>query len=174
MPMKYCAQCGGELVTRMEAGRERPVCPACGYIVYRNPVPVGLVMATQGEELLLVHRRNAPLADYWAPPAGYIELDESLEQGSAREAKEETGLDVAVGRLIKAYSRANAGVILLAYEARVIGGTMSAAEDEVHAVKFFGRNDLPKQSHSRSGNVLDDWFYEVIQELFGLFTEMRV
>ena len=83
--MKYCSQCGQQLITDFVAGRERPVCKACGHIVFRNPVPVAVVIATQGEKILLVQRANNPLQNYWAPPAGYIEIDETLEAGAIRE-----------------------------------------------------------------------------------------
>lgn len=169
MPIKFCAQCGTELTTRGESGRERPACPKCGYIVYRNPTPVGLVVATRDDRLLLVHRRHAPLAGYWAPPAGYIEIDESLEEGAARETKEETGLDVVVDKLLKVYSRANIGIFLIAFAARVVGGEITAAEDEVDAMRFFARDELPRQPAPANGAPLDLWFYQVVEDVFREF-----
>ncbi len=169
MPIKFCAQCGNELTTKIDGGRERPACPRCGYIVYRNPVPVGLVLATRDDKLLLVHRVNPPLAGYWAPPAGYIEIDESLEEGAAREAKEETGLVVAVDQLLKVYSRANMGVLLIAFAARIVGGTLAAEEAEVDAVRFFARSELPRQPAPVNGAPLDVWFYEIVSELLEEF-----
>ena len=55
---------------------------------------------SQGEVLLLEHafRRRYP----WALPGGWIERHESLEAAIVRELKEETGLDVAVSRLLTA------------------------------------------------------------------------
>jgi 8-oxo-dGTP diphosphatase len=166
MAIKFCGQCGTELILRFESGRERPACPKCGYVVYRNPAPVGLVVATRNDKLLLVHRTNAPLAGYWAPPAGHIEIDESVEEGTVRETKEETGLDVTVDRLLRLYSRANVGVVIAVFAGRVVGGEIAAEEKEVDAVQFFARNGLPEQPAPANGTPIDLWFHEIISEIF--------
>lgn len=173
MPVKFCAQCGTELTTVVESGRERPGCPRCGFIVYRNPIPVALVVAIQDERLLLVHRRNAPLANYWAPPAGYIEIDESLEEGAAREVKEETGLDIKIDRLLHVYSRANAGVFMITFEGHVSGGSMTPSEDEVIEARWYGRNELPSQAAPEKGTLLEQWFHETIEQVLTDFRKPR-
>jgi len=59
-------------------------------------------------KVLLIKRKNEPFKGMWAIPGGFLEMDEELEVGAARELYEETGLDipssdlqqvVAVGRL---------------------------------------------------------------------------
>lgn len=167
MAVKYCTQCATELQLKMEAGRERPVCPRCGYVVYRNPVPVALVLVRRDDKLLLVHRLNAPLAGYWAPPAGYVEIDESLEEGAAREVKEETGLGVVVDRLLTVYSRANVGVMLVTFAAHVEGGTLATQTDEVDAARFFAPDEIPSPPPPTDGKPLDHWFYEALEDIFG-------
>ncbi|MBI5652849.1 MAG: NUDIX hydrolase [Chloroflexi bacterium] len=166
MALKFCAHCATELVWQIESGRERPVCPQCGFVVYRNPAPVGLIVATQDDKVLLVHRVNPPLGGYWAPPTGYIEMDESIEEGTARETKEETGLDVAVDKLLGLYSRANVGVMIAAFAGRIIGGAIAFDKKEVDAVQFFARDELPRQSAPTTGKLIDLWFYELVQEIF--------
>mgnify|MGYP001602899748 CR=1 FL=1 len=164
--MKYCAQCGVELILGIESGRERPMCPRCGFIVYRNPVPVALVLATREDKLLLVHRLNPPLADYWTPSTGYVEIDESLEEGARREVKEETGCDVVIDKLLNVYSRANMGVMLVTFAARVVGGDLAPQAQEVAAARFFARDELPDQPPPVGGKPLDYWFYEAVKEIF--------
>ena len=166
MPAKFCPQCGTALTTKWESGRERPACSACGFVVYRNPVPVALVLVIQDDKLLLLLRRHAPLANYWAPPAGYIEIDESLEEGAAREVKEETGLDVEIDGLLKVYSRAHAGVFMISFEAHVVGGELAIAEDEVIEARWFARDELPQQASPSGGTLLDGLFYEVLDGLY--------
>ncbi len=164
--MKYCPLCATELVRRIESGRERPVCPRCGYVAYRNPVPVALVLVTREDRLLLVHRRHAPLAGYWAPPAGYVEIDESLEEGAAREVKEETGLDIVVDRLLTVYSRANVGVMLVTFAAHAHGGTLAPQAEEVDDLRFFAPTEIPFAPPPVGGKPLDGWFYQVLDSLY--------
>jgi len=43
-------------------------------------------------EVLLINRGNEPFKGCWAVPGGFLELDEELEEGAARELAEETGV----------------------------------------------------------------------------------
>ncbi|MBI4879922.1 MAG: NUDIX hydrolase [Planctomycetes bacterium] len=52
--------------------------------------------------VVLVERKYEPLG--WALPGGFVEWGETLEQAAVREAKEETSLDVTLGRQFHAYS----------------------------------------------------------------------
>ena len=47
---------------------------------------------------VLLHR--AEIDDFWAPPGGRVELGEAAAESLAREMREETGLEVRVGRLL--------------------------------------------------------------------------
>lgn len=173
MTMRFCPSCGMGLVRRLEAGRERPVCLACGFIGYRNPVPVGLIMAVSEGRLLLVRRSAEPLKDYWAPPAGYVEYDESVEQAVVREAKEETNMDVCVDRLWGVYSVPNSGVLMVAYVGRVLGGDLRAGEDAADA-GLFAPDELPAQPPTHADTLLDRWFHGVLSDLLDRFRQGRL
>lgn len=57
-------------------------------------------------EFLLIKRKNEPFQGCYAIPGGYIDVDQETVEGCAiREAKEETGLDVEIARLIGVYSK---------------------------------------------------------------------
>jgi len=58
------------------------------------------VVVWNGLEVLLVRRRNPPLAGYWSIPGGRQELGESVFEAAAREVLEETGLKVEPVRVI--------------------------------------------------------------------------
>jgi ADP-ribose pyrophosphatase YjhB (NUDIX family) len=164
MSARYCAQCAAALVVGPIAGRSRPHCPACGYIVFCNPVPVGLAVAERQGRLLLTRRGNPPLQGYWAPPAGHVELDESVEAATIREAHEEAGVAVALDRLAGVFSQAQIGVVIVAYHARVVDGEARAGED-AEAVGYFGPGELPWQPPPQARTAMDDWFYGVLQTL---------
>lgn len=168
--MHYCPKCATELTTKLVAGRERAACPTCDFVHYQNPAPIALLCATRRGELLLARRMLPPLQGYWAPPGGYVEIDESVEEAAVREVKEETNLDVVVEGLVDVYSRADAGIILIVYYGQVVGGTPQAGED-AEEVAFFSRTDVPDQPPPAGGTALDYWIHDVVQMLTEKFRE---
>jgi ADP-ribose pyrophosphatase YjhB (NUDIX family) len=58
----------------------------------------------------------------WVPPGGVLELDESPQDGVAREVYEETGVKVRPTRLTGVYKNMKLGVVSLAFACEVIGG----------------------------------------------------
>jgi mutator protein MutT len=70
----------------------------------RPIVGVGAVIVENGK-VVLVKRRYEPLAGRWSLPGGTLELGETLEEGVAREMREETGLEVEVGPVIEVFDR---------------------------------------------------------------------
>jgi formylmethanofuran dehydrogenase subunit E len=35
----YCSSCGSKCVKKTVGDRDRPFCPACGFVHYENPLP---------------------------------------------------------------------------------------------------------------------------------------
>jgi 8-oxo-dGTP diphosphatase len=54
---------------------------------------------------LLIRRGSEPLRGHWSIPGGTLEIGETLQQGVARELKEETGLEVRVLDVIEVFDR---------------------------------------------------------------------
>jgi len=57
-----------------------------------------------GDSIVLIKRKNPPFKDHWAIPGGFIELGETVENAVVREAKEETGLDIEIIKVLGVYS----------------------------------------------------------------------
>ncbi len=62
-------------------------------------------------------------------PGGGVEPGESVPEGLMREVREETGLDVEVGRLVGVYSKPQKHELVLAFRARVTGGSLVPSDE---------------------------------------------
>jgi 8-oxo-dGTP diphosphatase len=121
-------------------GRERPVCPVCGHILFRNPTPVAGCIVEHEGGIVLIRRGVEPGLGMWGLPAGYMEWGESAEEAAARETMEETGLTVRIGRLIGVYSFGHPlGIgsgVLIFYVATTLDGLLAAGDDAMDAAVF--------------------------------------
>lgn len=96
----FCIQCGTTLGTQLVSGRQRLVCPACGWTMWsRASLGVGGLLTVEGR-VLLIQRNIQPNAGMWTLVNGYVEADENLEQAVQREFYEETGLKVRPSGLL--------------------------------------------------------------------------
>lgn len=111
---------------------------------YRNPTPTVDLIIAQGDGVVLIRRRNAPLG--WALPGGFVDEGETVEAAAVREAMEETGLSVTLEALLYVYSdpsrdsrQHNLSVVFTA----TATGTPEGADDADEA-KVFPLNALPE------------------------------
>ncbi|MFN8075891.1 MAG: NUDIX domain-containing protein [Kineosporiaceae bacterium] len=83
--------------------------------------------------ILVVLRGRAPAAGTWSLPGGKCEPGEDVAATAVRECREETGLDVAPGRVVGRVRipHPEAGVVYEVddLECRLVGGTLHAADD---------------------------------------------
>jgi ADP-ribose pyrophosphatase YjhB (NUDIX family)/NTP pyrophosphatase (non-canonical NTP hydrolase) len=157
--MNFCPNCATPLEPIRRGGRERPACPACGWVGF-SPAPTGVAAVIQDAagRVLLIRRRTAFRPGQWCLPCGYLEGDEELRAGLAREVREETGLEVAVGAVVAVHSNLDreppypVGVWL---RATPVGGALLAGDD-ADAAEFFALDDLPAElAFATDRRVLD-------------------
>ena len=70
----------------------RLVCKDCDFIYYENPKVVTGILPVIDNEILLCKRAIEPQKGLWTFPCGYLECNETLEQGALRESREEAGI----------------------------------------------------------------------------------
>jgi 8-oxo-dGTP diphosphatase len=116
------------------------------------------VIIRQGEDIVLVRRRNPPHG--WALPGGFVDLGETLEEAAVREAKEETGLDVVLLRQFHTYSdpaRDPRGHTISCVFVGTAQGTPAGGDDAAQAL-LFSREALPEPIVFDHRRILDDYF----------------
>ena len=114
----------------------------------RPVVGVGAVIVQDGR-VVIVRRRYEPLAGRWSLPGGTLEVGETLEAGTAREIREETGLQVRVGPVIEVFDRilfdeaqrVRYHFVLVDYLCWPVGGELRAGSD-VDDAMFVETGDL--------------------------------
>jgi ADP-ribose pyrophosphatase YjhB (NUDIX family) len=143
--LNFCSRCGSELRLGLVDGehRERLSCADCGHIAYVNPrLVVTTLPVTDDGRLVLLRRGIEPGVGAWAQPGGFLEVDETVHQAAIRETWEETGLLVEPGEIIGLYTRLEAAVVTVAFEARVVGGT-AAPTVEALEIRSFTPEAIP-------------------------------
>lgn len=150
MQPRFCHHCGHALTTRLvEDGHTRPVCPACGHIIYLNPpIAAGVIAQREDGKIVLVLRGENPGKGLWCLPAGFMEIDETVEQAAQRECWEETGLQVVTDDLLGVWSyfhreKGTSGVLVV-YTAHIVGGELRPGSDSAD-VRFFAPDEIPEE-----------------------------
>lgn len=111
---------------------------------HRNPLPtVDCVILLPDQRIVLVRRKNPPLG--WALPGGFVDTGESLPAAAAREAKEETGLDVELIEQLFTYGDPGRDprhhTISTVFLARATGQPVGA--DDAAEARAFAPDELP-------------------------------
>ncbi|HLX34514.1 MAG TPA: NUDIX hydrolase [Candidatus Limnocylindrales bacterium] len=143
--INFCSNCGTHLTFGAVDGedRDRLACPSCGHIAYVNPrLVVTTLPVTDAGDLVLLRRGLEPGLGSWAQPGGFLEIDETVSEAAVRETLEETGLVVEPGEVVGLYSRLEAAVVVLAYEATVVGGEARLSREALE-VRAFAPAEIP-------------------------------
>jgi len=124
--------------------RERLVCPDCGYVAYDNPrIVVGSVV-TWENKIVLCRRDIPPRPGFWVVPAGYLELNETVEQGAVREAYEEARAKIEIDSLMSVYNLPRISQVQLFFRARLLDPAIEAGP-ESQEVGLYAWDDIPWQ-----------------------------
>jgi len=100
-------------------------------------------------KVLLIKRALPPFYSAWALPGGFINLEESLEEGARRELEEETGVKSVYLEQLYTFGRPDRDprerVITVAYYALIPTDKIEIrAASDAEGVGWFGLQELPK------------------------------
>lgn len=115
----------------------------------------------KNKELLLVKQKDR---DFWSPPSGEVERNETPQQAAIRETKEEIDLDVRVVKsltpIIKWESEyQDAALVLFHFLCEITGGKikhMKTSEPQYDVIghKWVTLEDIPRSKEKVAQNVL--------------------
>jgi 8-oxo-dGTP diphosphatase len=97
-------------------------------------ISAGAIVEHEGRLLMVRHVRPGRY-DFWVAPGGGVEGDERLEEAAAREVREETGLEVEVGRLlyIEDLVSPDCRYVKFWFAAQLLGGAFDLSHPQARA-----------------------------------------
>lgn len=147
---KFCPSCGSTSFEVHNVKSKR--CENCGFIYYQNPSAATAAFIRNADGDLLVCRRgHEPAKGTLDLPGGFIDYDETAEEGIAREVKEELGIDVDNLRYIFSlpndylYSDLNVPTMDLFFEGKVANNVKLNAADDVEECFFLPVREINPQ-----------------------------
>lgn len=105
-----------------------------------------------GPSILLVQRKHGPFQGKWAFPGGFLEDDEDLPEGAARELEEETGLvlepeDLEQYRAVGTPGRDPRGrTVTVVFIAHLDQEVQVKGADDAADARWFPLEDLPEMA----------------------------
>jgi ADP-ribose pyrophosphatase YjhB (NUDIX family) len=175
LAMKFCSECGAAVAFRWieKDGRERCVCSSCGTVQYQNPRVIVSCIVAVGEKILMCRRAEAPGRGQWAPPMGFLECGETLQQAAARETLEEAGVRVDPDRLdLTALINLTAiEQVAVAFRVELPVAPLLCAGPECLEVAFLAEDEVPRGDLAWRGSlgpVPGEFFAELRSRDFSL------
>lgn len=122
--------------------RERLVCQDCGFINYVNPKVVVGAVVLWGSEILLCKRNIEPRKGYWTVPAGFMEVNETAQEGAIRETWEEALARIEIDGLLAAYTFPHISQVHLMFTSRLLEKRFGPGPESME-VRLFTYENIP-------------------------------
>jgi 8-oxo-dGTP diphosphatase len=112
-----------------------------GPLTPRFPVGAAVLVRDDGGRILLIQQTYRQSA-IWLPPGGWVDRGETPQEAACREAREEVGLQVKVGRPL-ALGGGGYGELTILFECQVVGDLRLTLSEEIERAEFFSPDALP-------------------------------
>ena len=153
MNYKFCPQCATPLEVVEIEGISRQKCPACDFVYWDNPIPVVAAIVEHEGNVILTRSKGWP--EKWLGiVAGFLEKDETPEQGVLREVREELGIDGEIVSFVGHYAFKLRNQIIFAYHVRIQGEITLG--DELESIKAVPPEEV-RPWDIGTGPALKDW-----------------
>lgn len=142
--INFCPDCSHPVEHAIPQGEDRirAICNSCETVHYQNPrVITGTIPVWKGK-VLLCRRNIQPRIGLWTLPAGFLELNETSEEGAIRETWEESQAKVNVHRLHGVYNIPRVNQIYMLYLAELTTPKF-APTPESSEVQLFSTEEFP-------------------------------
>jgi ADP-ribose pyrophosphatase YjhB (NUDIX family) len=143
--IQHCKACGCAVTYRVPDDgdtRERAVCNACHTIHYENPLNVVGTVPVWGNQVLLCKRNIEPRLGKWTLPAGFMELNETVAEGAARETVEEAGAQFVMQELFALMNVTRVGQVHFFFRAQLTSNTFDPGH-ETQEARLFAEHEIP-------------------------------
>lgn len=144
-PIKHCKNCGAAVVYRLPDDgdtKERAICGACQTVHYENPLMVVGTVPYWGDRVLLCKRNIEPRWGKWTLPAGFMELNETVAEGAARETVEEAGAEFEMKAFFSLVNIPRVGQVHLFYLAELLSDQFDPGHETIEA-RLFTEEEIP-------------------------------
>lgn len=144
-PIKHCKNCGSQVVYRVPDDgdtKARAVCPSCQSVHYENPLNVVGTIPCWGDQVLLCKRNIEPRWGKWTLPAGFMELNETVSEGAARETLEEAGARFEMAEFFSLVNIPRVGQVHLFYRAQLLSDQFDPGHETLEA-RLFAEHEIP-------------------------------
>ncbi|NMM15319.1 MAG: NUDIX hydrolase [Rhodoferax sp.] len=144
-PIKHCKNCGTAVIYRIPDDgdtKERAICEACSTIHYENPLNVVGTVPHWGDKVLLCKRNIEPRWGKWTLPAGFMELNETVAEGAARETLEESGAQFEMEGFFTLVNVARVGQVHMFYRAKLLSDIFAPGFETIEA-RLFTEDEIP-------------------------------
>jgi ADP-ribose pyrophosphatase YjhB (NUDIX family) len=112
---------------------------------------VGCLVENEGK-ILMARRGIEPRKGYWNLPCGFLENNESVEEGAQREVFEETGARVDLLFPHCVYNLTKAQQVYFIFLARMNAPEYHLTEESTE-ISFFDENDMPWDEIAFTSNI---------------------
>jgi 8-oxo-dGTP diphosphatase len=114
-------------------------------------------------KILLIKRNTRPFVGFWALPGGRMDPGETIEQTVVREVKEETGLEVAIVRVVGEYVEKGIKDDIeyeyfpTCFVVKMVGGEQKKQDSEIQDMQLFRLDALPMPLAFEHEKMLKDY-----------------